>query len=218
MPAPSQLQISNKAIARLPAKEIASIDENSLEARECRRFYPDAVGDLLAANDWSFANQRVILAPLETDRPAEWVYAYAVPSNLGGAIRVIPDWDTLGLSIPVPFPGDPYAEFWASELAKYSAPYEIQGSTLFTNAANATLDFTISDVAGVNVSQLFITALSLELAFRIAPGVNKPDREQPLFSMAELAKDRAIADDRNRQPEEYGGYLPESIAARHGVC
>src|SRR4051812_21542055 len=99
MPALSQLQIANLALARLPAKEIASPDENSLEAREVRRFYPQVVADLLSG-DWSFANQRVQLASVTNDRPAEWVYAYALPANLGSAIRVIPDWNSLGFSIP----------------------------------------------------------------------------------------------------------------------
>lgn len=220
MPALSQLEVCNLALARLPAQEIASIDEASLEARECRRFYPQVVSDMLeGAHDWSFGNKRTVLAQVANDRPSEWSYAYALPVDLGGPIRVIPDFDSLGLSIPIPLPGDPYAEMWASQLASIAVDYEIQGEFLYTNASSATLDYTINDIAGVRVSQLAITAIATDLAARLAVPIKQDAaRENALLGQAEIAWQRAIADDNNRQPESYGGYTPESIAVRHGAC
>jgi hypothetical protein len=219
MPVPSQLSISNLALAHLPAAPIAAVSENSLEARECRRFYPEVMADMLAGpHDWSFGDQRVLLAQLgANDRDQEWLYAYALPSNLGSPIRVIPDLAGAGFAVPVPLPGDPYAETWMTDGVFIETPYIIEGSTLYSNVQNASLEFTINDVAGVNISQLAIRAVSLDLASRIVVPIKKDsDRETRLIQAAEAAWQRAIADDRNRQPETQGGYISEQLAARRG--
>lgn len=218
MAALSQLDICNLALAHLPAAVITSINENSLEARECRRFYPHVIADMLdGPHDWSFANRRVALASLTNDRDKEWVYAYALPANLGSPVRVIPDLAGLGVAIPVPFPGEPYAEGWAISGGYIETPYIIEGSTLYSNAQNATLEYTINDVAGIGISQLAIRALSLDLASRLVVPIKKDsERETKLLQAAEIAWQRAIADDRNRQPEIQGQYISESIGARRG--
>jgi hypothetical protein len=219
MPVPSQLSIDNLALAYLPAARISSVNEDSLEARECRRFYPEVMADMLEGpHDWSFANQRGLLAALATnDRDQEWLYAYALPSNLGSPIRVIPDLAGAGFAVPIPLPGEPYAETWAVGGLYIETPYIIEGSTLYSNVQNATLEFTINDVAGVNISQLALRALSLDLASRIVVPIKKDsDRETRLIQAAEAAWQRAIADDRNRQPETQGSYISEQLAARRG--
>lgn len=218
MPAISQLLISNRALARLPANPIADVNENSLEARECRRFYPEVISEMMEGpGQLAFASKRIVLAPIANSRTAEWAFSYALPADLGSPVRVIPDFDSLGLSIPVPLPGEPYAEVWATQLAMIAEPYEIQGSVLYTNAAGATLDYITSDGSGLQVSQPVLTALEIDLAARLAVPVKQDQaREQALMGQAEVAWQRAIANDRNRQPESYGGYLPESIVARHG--
>lgn len=219
MPTLSQIDISNIAIAHLPAHPIASMNENSLEARECRRFYPHVISDMLEGpNDWSFSVQRVSLALLATnDREMEWLYAYALPTNLGSAIRVIPDLSSAGIAIPVPLPGDPYAEAWATNGAYIETPYIIDGAALYSNVTSATLEYTINDVAGLNVPQLVITAISLDLASRIVVPVKKDsERETKLLMAANAAWERAIADDRNRQPETQVQYVSEAIMARRG--
>jgi hypothetical protein len=216
----SQLSISNQAIAMLPATPIASVDEASLEARECRRMYPEVVADMLEGpHDWSFANVRASLAFLATnDRSDTWLYAYALPSDLGNPVRVLPDLNSAGILPPVPLAGEPYAEVWASALKRLEMPYEIEGQTLYTNASGAILEYTVNDLSGP-LPQLVITALASDLAARICVPVKKDSaRESTLIQKAELAWQRAIADDRNRQPEEYGDFTPESIAARHGMC
>lgn len=219
MPVPSQLSLSNQALAALPAKEIASLNENSLEARECRRFYPQVMADMLEGpHDWSFANARVLLA-LKTvnDRDKEWLYAYALPSNLASPIRVIPDLTAAGIAVPVPFPGEPYAETWSVSGNYIETPYIIEGSTLYSNVQTATLEYTINDVAGVNISQLALRMIALKLgAFLAIPVKKDSEREATLLKLAEIAEQKAIADDRNRQPETQDQYISESIAARRG--
>ncbi len=215
----SQLDICNLALAHLPAAPIASINENSLEARECRRFYPHSVADALEKSDWSFANTRVGLAELATnDRDSEWLYAYGLPSNMGSALRVLPDFEGLGLGLPTPLAGDPYAETWSTMGGNYyETPYVIQGSTLYSNIETATLEYSINDVAGINVPQLFHTAMVLDLAARLAVPVKKDsNREAALLKAADAKWQEAIADDRNRHPHYYGQYVSEGLMARRG--
>jgi len=215
----SKLAIWNRALGRIKAGQVTDPDENSLEARECRRYYPSVISSMLEGpNDWSFAIQRVALASKANDRTAEWAFAYALPSNLGQTIRILPDLTSLGLSLPVPLPGQPYAEVWAStNLPGLEAPFIIEGTTLYTNVGEvAYLDYIINDVEGITVGELVAKAIEFELAVSLAvPVKGDRAREQQLIPLAEAAWQRAIAEDRNRQPEE-NRYISESMIARHG--
>jgi hypothetical protein len=219
MPADS-LDICNKALAKIVAKPIADMDENSLEARECRRFYPQVISNMLEGpHEWGFSTQRVTLATVTNDRPDEWLYAYQLPSNCASPIRVLPNFDGLGIAVPVPLPGQPYAEAWAAIIADFQAEYILDGEIIYTNEVNATLEYIVNDITGLRVSQLFIQAVILKLASELAMPVKKDSaREKDLLTQAEIAEQRAIADDRNREPASYGNYIPENIAARHGAC
>jgi hypothetical protein len=141
MPVVSQIDVANLALARIRASQITSIAENTLEGREVRRFYPRAIADCLAGpfdHDWSFANYRTTLAQLVVnDRASEWLFAYAVPSNMASPIRVLPDFNGLGLGLPIPLLGDPYAESWMAQGGYFETPYIIEGQTIYTNTENA---------------------------------------------------------------------------------
>lgn len=221
MPVASQLDIANAALARIRASELTSIAENSLEGRECRRFYPRTVQDMLDGpfdHDWSFANYRVSLAALGTNpRPQEWLYAYAVPANMASPIRVLPDLNGLGLGLPIPLIGDPYAEAWMSQSGYFEMPYIIEAGVIYTNAASAVFEYAISDIAGLVVSQKVITALELDLAARLAVPVKGDSvREKELAAAAKSQWEIAVADDNNRHPTNTGGYISEVMAARQG--
>jgi hypothetical protein len=219
MPALSRLHVCNLAVAHLPAEPISSLEENSLPARECRRFYPEVVSDMLEGpHDWSFANRRESLAlKAVNDRAQEWLYAYALPANMGTPIRVLPDLAAAGLGFPIPLPGEPFAETWASTGTYIETPYIIEGDTLYSNSSGAILEFGVNDLTGIIVSQLVIRAMALDLAARLAIPVKKDsERESTLLNLAEGAWQRAIADDRNRQPEQSGQYISEAMAARRG--
>lgn len=217
VPAPSQIGICNQALGRIRAGTLTTISDNSLAAEKCRLFYPQVIANMLEGpHDWSFANQRIQLAQAGTDdRPYEWLYAYLLPANCGSPIRVLPDLASAGIAIPQPLPGEPYSETWAV-LNGYQVPYEIEAGILYTNAESAWLDYTINDIDGVPVSNLVATAVSIELAALLAvPLKGDSMREKELLSMAEIAWQRAIADDNNRQPQDWGDYLSESMIARH---
>lgn len=215
----SKLAICQRALAKIKAGQITSYDESgSLEARECRRFYPQVIASMLEGpNDWSFAIQRVRLAAVATDREHEWVYAYAIPTNMAQPITVVPDLDAMGLSLPVALPGSPYAETWATNGIHIETPYIIHGRTLYSNVENATLEYVVNDIEGIAIGARCASAIATELAAHLAvPVKGDSQREQTLFSQAEVEWQRAIAEDRNRQPQQSGDYISEAMAVRHG--
>jgi hypothetical protein len=216
---PARIDIFNQAVAELPAKAIQSVDENSLEANECRRFYPQIISEMLEGpHDWSFQNRRVALALLTNDRSSEWLYAYAVPSDMGGAIRVIPDLTALGLGYPVPLPGEPYAEQWALTGRYFETPYIIENGVLYTNVETATLEYGITDSTEASLTPLTVRAVVLDLASRIAIPVKKDRKiKAELVGQAEVAWARAIAEDMNRQPQVFPDYISEAMLARRGA-
>jgi hypothetical protein len=210
--------ICNIAIGKIRAKAIASYDDDTLEGRECRRFYPEVVRAMLEGpEDWVFSTQRVTLAGKTNDRPQEWGYAFQLPSNLAAPIRVLPDLNALGLGLPVALPGDPYAEVWSSQYADYSLHYEINGDTIYVSSDVAILEYTIDDIAGVMIPALVGQALGIELGAHLAvPVKGDSAREKDLMAQAETAWERAIAENRNRQPTRFPNYESETLAARHG--
>lgn len=85
----SEVQICNRALQRLGAGRIASLDAESKEARECNAAYAPLRDFLLRAHPWSFAVARAALAadsdaPVgDTDAPA---YQYSWPTD---AMRIL---------------------------------------------------------------------------------------------------------------------------------
>lgn len=214
--AQSRITICNQALARLPAKPIQSLDENSLEARECNRFYPQVVADMLEGpNDWSFQTRRSPLVAVENDRGFEWVYAYGLPSDVAVPTRVIPDLSAAGLGFPLPLPGDPYTEVWALSGRFFETPYIIEDGTLYTNVTGAILEYRTNSVNEAVLSALVGKAIGLQLAAELALPVKKDAKlRQTILGEAEMAWDRARAEDQNRQPQVSGDYVSETMLAR----
>lgn len=218
MPSLSRLELCNLALAELKAHSITSLDEGSLEARECGRQYPQVVSELLEGpHQWSYALVRASLPSIANPRPGEWAYAYALPVNYAAATRLVPDLAALGLSIPVPLPGEPYAETWAFGQDVINMPYIIEGSILYTNTSPAILEYVVNDVSELPVSSRLARAITLELAGRLAvPVKGNAELKKELLAQAERAWQHAIADDRNRQPTYSGNYVSEVMLARQG--
>jgi hypothetical protein len=137
---------------------------------------------------------------------------------MGTPIRVLPDFDSLGLGIPVPLPGDPYMETWATQLGTIEVPYIVENGVIYTNAATATLEYGVNDIEEVVIGPLVERAIVAELASRLAVPVKKDRKlKGELIQEAEVAWARAMADDLNRQPQSYPDYVSEAMAARSGA-
>lgn len=215
----SQLTICNNAIHEVRGKRLNSINESTLEARLCQEFYPQVIKRMLEGpQPLGFTIRRVVLAEAsENDREYEWLYAYSVPNDMAKPIKLIPDLEESGLAIPMPLPGEPYAEMWTT-FPQVIAPYIIENGILYSNAGGATLAYVIDNIEEADLPQLVVDALSLDLAAELAiplKGMSRAEKRE-IMQEAELAWQRARAEDMNRQPEEYPYYVSEAEAARQG--
>lgn len=168
----------NLALGELRAAPIVDIAEDSLEARECARYYPQCLRILLERHDWAFANRRVALAELAiNDRATEWSHAYVLPVDCATPLRLV-----------------------ATDGA--AADYIVENRTLYTRLDNAVLEYAANDVTDSEMTGLFIDALAYALAARLAvPIRDSREMKGQLLQQAEVAFQRAVAEDRNRQPE-----------------
>jgi hypothetical protein len=214
----SKLSIWNQAVALIRAKAIQSENEDSLEARECRRHYPDIILSLLEGpHDWGFATRRFTLNALVNDREDEWLYAYGLPSDLASPVHVLPNFEGFGLGLPIPLPGNPYFEVWSTMQQGLSAPYIIENGTLYTNAEDAILVYVTTTGMESHFSAKLASAVAHELASFLAMSIKGNEALADKYAnKAEMLRQRAIADDANRQPQSYPPYVSEAEIARQG--
>lgn len=92
----SDVQIANLALDAAGTRStIASLQENSKEARACSRQYGPALAAVLQAAHWNFARKQSSLSLLKDGTqgdavPVPWLYEYAYPSDCLQARYVMP--------------------------------------------------------------------------------------------------------------------------------
>ncbi|NMN07200.1 MULTISPECIES: hypothetical protein [unclassified Novosphingobium] len=206
------IDICNRALAQIAAGQIADFAEGSIEAREATRFAKPLLAELAEWAPWPWARTRVVLAEVSNDRPAEWLHAYAAPTNLAQpiAVRAVEDdATTLPSGGPFPFP--------LQDAAPLAFLYE--GGRIYANVANATLVFVRNNVTAPDLPPLVARAFELELAARLALPVKKDaTAAQTLARAAEIARMRAIADEANKSGERPARYVSEAELARAGLA
>lgn len=206
------IDLCNQALAEIAKGQIASLNEGSLEAREAKRF---AEPLLLEIIDWSdempFGRRRSVLAQMVNDRASEWAYSYAAPSDMASpiAIRAVEDE-------PPYFPvAGPYSFPMQDE---QPIPFLHENGRIYTNAETATLIYATSQVDAAQLPPLLARAFVLELAARMAGPLAKDQKMvQAKAQQAELARQRAIADEENKNPRRATRYISEAEYARMGV-
>ena len=85
--ATSIVSISNLALQKLGAGSIASMDEDSREARVMNACYEPLRDRELRAHAWNFSIKRTTLAPSATTPDFDFTYAFPVPSDM---LRLLP--------------------------------------------------------------------------------------------------------------------------------
>jgi hypothetical protein len=190
------ITICNLALGELRAPPIVDIDEHSIEARECARYYPQCLTVLLERHEWSFATKVAALAALTLNpRSGEWAYAYGLPADLATAKRLVPPVGAMALG--------------------GSQPFIVEAGILFAQVAGAALEYSTNIIADAAMPAMFVDALAFALAARLAvPVRDSREARGQLLQQAEVAAQRAIADDRNRQPQHDMPFTDEVTAAR----
>lgn len=214
----SQISICNGALDECPAGTINSIDEDDVGARACKRRYQPTLEDLLGEHDYDAAIRRTVLAVTVNDRPGEWRFAYAMPENVASPKRVLPDYTaTFVSSAYVLQPGQvPWSGigFFPGNIG---ARYKIGGDKIYCDLPGAVLEYVSYDIRLSDFRPLFFRAFELELASRIVmPILKDRARQKELISMAEVARQRAMADDLNSSPDRTFDFVSEEAAVRIG--
>jgi hypothetical protein len=209
----SRKQIINLALAELPADRIDSEEDLSFEAETAREHYQPALELLLEDHDWDFAIRRVTLAAVTNDRGNEWTYAYDLPTDLASPRRLLPfGADEMATSIPGYSPVGRLRGFEAI------TPYVISGGTLFTDREAAVLEYVTNEPEEATFTAKFARALVTELASRLVMPIKKDSRRKgELMRQAEIDRERAKADDMNRDRETIRDFVPDMQLARLGL-
>lgn len=189
------VEICNLALGDIRAPAIADIAEDTVEASMCARYYPHCLAVLLDDYSWQFTKRIESLALLTTnERESEWAYAYALPSDCGQALRLVPNQgqviaDTYyrdQLDLPPP-------AWWAK--------FIVEDGVLYCNLSDAVLEYSSDAADEADFPPLFREALRKLLAANLAvPIRDSRELEGDLLKMAERARQSAIAADMNRAP------------------
>lgn len=222
------LDCCNRAIAEIAAGSISSLTDGSIEARECNRFAASLVTEISGWHEWGFAIVSVVLAQVTNDRPYEWQYAYALPSDMEKPLVIRRQHNVEGggqITLPAGmWCGD--EPFHRPSMGNFSFPrqdgsplaYIIEGPTLYTNVCNAILHYwqVLTDVS--QFPPMLARAFELELAARICLPLQKnPQLAQAINQQAEMQRQRAAADDNNRHPRPAAVYTSAAEYARAGL-
>ena len=184
--------ICNLALSHIGIeKEIANLTtEKSPEASTCRRYYDSTRDEVLRDFRWPFATKILALGLLEEDPNSKWAFSYRYPTDCLLAREI--------LSGVMP------------NTRQSRVPYQIgqddSGKLIFTNQANAELEYTVM----CNDPQIyppdFVMAFSLRLASYIAPRLTGGDpfkMAERSFQLFNLSKTKAQANASNEeQPQE----------------
>lgn len=207
----SRLQIWNMALAQVPAKRVDTIDEASIEREACSDAYEIALQKLLEGSDYDFATVRAPLAVAVNDRPAEWPYAYALPADLAKPLYLLP-YDSAEAGNAV------YSWVGRARGFEGRTPMRIAGNRLYARIENAVLEYVSNAPPESRFTAKFADALAKELASIIVMPINKDKRRQgDLIRIAEVARQRAEAENMNRDRESTRDFVPDILLAREGL-
>jgi hypothetical protein len=204
------ITLCNQALAQIGASSVQDLDENSIEAREAKRFADPLLAEVADWTEWTWRRTRAVLALTTNDRPAEWLYAYAAPTDMAHPLAIRMEEEALTEAPPFgpyPFPVQD----------TYPIPFVYEGGNLYNNVENATLIYARSTIDAHDLPPLLQRAFVLELASRIALPIKKDAGiAQAIGKQAFSARIIAIADEENKNPQRTIRYTSDAEYARWG--
>jgi len=184
----SEVSICNMALGWVGARSIASLTENSPEARACSQFYGLAREQTLRDHAWNFAQTRAALASI--DVPAEYPeyhYAYSWPTDCLRALKVR---NAAG----------------SDEDFEVALSIDGGGRMILTNAEQAVLVYTKNVSDPSTFDPLYVRAL----ARRVAADIGKVFFKNNQSAMQEL-ETYYLNEIRKAQTQDAGEGKPETV-------
>jgi hypothetical protein len=203
----------NSALAKIAKGSIASIDEESIEAKYCAIFAPELLREMADWTHWPDLIKRVTLAPIPNDRPAEWNFAYALPADFGEPLA-IREQQHDAPSLPIHTP-----PFTLPQQDRIRIAYLIEGKVIYTNVEEAIFVYTRDTMRVDDMTPKMRRAFVDELAYRLASPVGKMNG-QALGQLSQEAfanKLEAISDAQNKTERFEPNYMTMAEMARMGM-
>lgn len=171
----TDVSICNLALFRVGVQQtIASMTEQSQEARACNVVYTQCREALLREFPWSFAERIGTLALVQESPNSLWDYEYQCPSD---ALRINSVVDPSGKRNPQP-----------------PIPFRItsstQGRLIWTDVEDAEAAYNVNITDTTLFDPLFVDALAWKIAHEIAPVLSN---DANFAAKAEVAYLRAVA-------------------------
>jgi hypothetical protein len=157
----SALALCSRALIRIGARPVASLDEGTAEAEVAANLYPGIRDALLSAHPWSFATGQTTLPRLAAVPVADFAYAFQLPPDFLRALSA------------------------GGEGAGRGVPYRIAEDRLHANSARITLTYIFRPEEGA-FPAFFAAALVARLAAEFCiPVTESASRADLLFRLAE---------------------------------
>lgn len=137
----SEVSICNLALTRIGEQPITSLDESSLRARLCARFFPLVRDAELRDHNWNACIKRVKLTQDVTAQPG-FAFAYALPADYVFLLEIIG--------------------------APEQAPYKIENGYLLTDLTEASIRYVFKSTNTQGWDALFVDVLAWRLAKDLA--------------------------------------------------
>lgn len=208
----SVTSICNLALDEVPAASIVSIADNNQRAEVCRRQYPRALKELMEL-EWTFGIKRVALTTMTNDRAPLWGFAYALPNDLGYPLRLTPPLAANSAQIGY---GQTLAPSAGMVWDDPGVTFDYEGGSLWSWQEGAVLEYVTNAPDFAKMSAGFERALIYTLAAKLVMPITKDRaRKDKLLGEAEVWRERALADDLNKNARQnrYGdNFIPEAIA------
>lgn len=171
----SKVEICNRALQKLGAKRIVSLDEDSKNARACNVAFESIKLAELADHTWNFATKRAQLAADDPGPAFGYARSFTLPADY---VRLLP---------PDVEDNTPYLD------------WSIEGRKILTNDSAPLNIRYVSDVTDPNLmSPLFREALSCKIAMELAEEITQSNskaekaKEDYRFAIAEARRTNAI--------------------------
>lgn len=181
--AKSVLDVWNMALGMIGiSKQVADVNEQSNEARQCRLYFDNVRDLVLEEADWPFAERYVALQDIGSP-PSDWSYRYRYPNDCIKARRLATsDQITTGQRLFLTL--EEWTRFYDSPKYPFRVVDDQAGKAIVTDLQNAVLVYTgaVDNLALWPMSALM--ALAACLATYIA---------NPLAAQKDMAKDASRA-------------------------
>lgn len=195
----SNVTLANRALDHLGKEHIASLTEDSTQARKVNDVFAATLHEALEASTWTFARRRKALAGVTNDWSERWGYAYDLPSDSLRAIRLVPEVDLDDNTTALPF--------------------QRSDGKLYTNESSAKLEYVFATTSTLEMPPSFLTAVSFLLARNVCmPLTRKQSNWDRMEALWQSKLNTAIMHDAAQEPQFWtqtdgGAYIRERGAS-----